>query len=270
VSSIRNHGVATLSTLFPPDSELRRMRAFIASCIPDGEGVVDVWGPKRVTAAWAGETDGEEDYDVGVFDLDLPDRADRIDITEVYAELSRRSWVDPFGCSARQDHEQRTLVNPDIRRRPSESDGGRPPHHDRQHRLVAPGREPGGGRNQRESVAQSDYITLAEAVKTLPGRQGRRISLKTVHRWSRKGLRHGVRLRTAMIGGRRCTTQGWLRDFIETLSKLSAPVVVQPAPPRTQRQRQIASDRATSELMVLWAKGTDRRPTEPPSDAGPD
>ncbi len=104
------------------------------------------------------------------------------------------------------------------------------------------------------SPAEPEYLTLTQAAKLVPGRGGERISLKTLHRWCRKGLRNGIRLRSEMIGGRRCTTRGWLRDFFGTLTEDSEPEVTARPVPRTGRQRLGASERVIEELEAAWAR----------------
>ena len=83
----------------------------------------------------------------------------------------------------------------------------------------------------------SDYLTLAEAAQSLPGR----VALSTLHRWRLKGVR-GRKLRTTLIGGRRYTTREWLADFVAPQDE--APVT----PTRTNRQRQQAVTSAEREL----------------------
>jgi hypothetical protein len=55
-----------------------------------------------------------------------------------------------------------------------------------------------------------DYITLSQAAALLPGRP----HLSTLHRWRLTGIRT-IRLKTALVGGRRFTTRTWLQEFIE-------------------------------------------------------
>jgi hypothetical protein len=85
-----------LSELTKGDGRDRKMRRFVAACLPEREAIINLWGPKRVVVEWAGDWDGEDDYEIRVFDLDMPDRADRIDIADVYDELSRQNqhWSD--------------------------------------------------------------------------------------------------------------------------------------------------------------------------------
>ena len=59
----------------------------------------------------------------------------------------------------------------------------------------------------------SDYLTLSQAAKTLPGRP----HLSTLHRWRQRGVR-GIKLQTALVGGRRYTTRAWLDEFIDAIT----------------------------------------------------
>lgn len=61
-------------------------------------------------------------------------------------------------------------------------------------------------------TTQLEYLTLAEAAKTLPVPRCH----MTVWRWSRQGV-YGVRLRTAQIGRTIVTTRQWLDEFARTL-----------------------------------------------------
>jgi hypothetical protein len=110
------------------------------------------------------------------------------------------------------------------------------------------------GSNGGEGGLATQYITLNEATKLIPGRDGRRISLKSVHRWCRKGLRSGVRLRSELVGGKRCTTRRWLCEFFEALNREAESGVADRSVPRTTPQRQDASDRALQELKEAWGR----------------
>jgi hypothetical protein len=51
-----------------------------------------------------------------------------------------------------------------------------------------------------------------------PRRNGGRLALSTLWRWSTKGI-NGVILRTICFGSTRCTTEIWLREFFEDLAE---------------------------------------------------
>jgi hypothetical protein len=81
-----------------------------------------------------------------------------------------------------------------------------------------------------------------------------------------RGVRHGIRLRSVVIGGRRFTTRLWLQEFIKTLN--SAPEVEKSdrPQPRGPRQRRKASERAAEELRARW-EGSRRAPGDQGRDA---
>jgi hypothetical protein len=106
----------------------------------------------------------------------------------------------------------------------------------------------------RNEAGGRDYITLAQAAKLIPGRCGDRISLKSLHRWCRKGLRNGVLLRSEMVGGRRCTTRGWLEEFFEALTRDAEPEPLPRLVPRSGSGRRAASERAVEELEAAWGR----------------
>lgn len=83
----------------------------------------------------------------------------------------------------------------------------------------------------------SDYLTLPEAAKTLPGQP----HVSTLHRWRLRGVR-GRKLRTCLIGGRRFTTAAWLAEVV--VPDDDTPTTVT----RTNRQREAAISAAEREL----------------------
>lgn len=68
-------------------------------------------------------------------------------------------------------------------------------------------------------VERERLIPLAEvpSLEWLPRRKGKKIHLSTIHRWAANGAR-GRKLRTAMVGGCRCTRESWLESFFEELA----------------------------------------------------
>src|SRR5262249_11460286 len=85
-------------------------------------------------------------------------------------------------------------------------------------RSRAPAEEapPTGSTPECEFVA---YLTLSQAAKLIPGRRpGKAASLKTVWRYCTRGIRNGIRLQSKMVGGHRCTTRGWVEEFIDALT----------------------------------------------------
>lgn len=122
---------------------------------------------------------------------------------------------------------------------------------------LAPSRA--GQQPPSSQIGAGEYLSLTEAARLIPGRRpGKRVSLGTIWRWCNQGLRQGIRLKSVLIGGQRCTTRRWLEEFIEAMSQESQPGVAdRPAAIRTPTQRQTASERAAEELKAAW-KG--RRP----------
>src|SRR5262245_41910780 len=72
-----------------------------------------------------------------------------------------------------------------------------------------------------------DLITLTEAAGFIPGRRpSKRISVHTLHRWCRRGIR-GIKLRSQLVGGHRMTTLTWLAEFLAAINNamgISPPV----------------------------------------------
>ena len=65
----------------------------------------------------------------------------------------------------------------------------------------------------------------------MPRKRGRKVNRFTVIRWALHGKR-GLRLRTVMCGGLRCTCDAWAWEFFERLSGGAGPG--QPMSPRRQ------------------------------------
>lgn len=86
-----------------------------------------------------------------------------------------------------------------------------------------------------------ELITLSQAAGLLPRIDGRKVSVCTLWRWCRKGLR-GVFLQYVRVGRRVCTTQAALLRFFTALAELDQ----QAAPsahsrPRAAKRRPITS-----------------------------
>jgi hypothetical protein len=106
-------------------------------------------------------------------------------------------------------------------------------------------------------TATEPLIRLTDVPKLpwLPARRGGgRLNLCTLWRWALKGLkaRDGARikLQTLRVGETLCTTEGWLRQFFESLTAHDPELANEtgPSPVRTLTQRQRAADRAAAEL----------------------
>ncbi|MCC7085498.1 MAG: DUF1580 domain-containing protein, partial [Pirellulales bacterium] len=52
-------------------------------------------------------------------------------------------------------------------------------------------------------VSRETLCSLPEACRLIPGRP----HLATIYRWFRRGVRGGIRLETALVGGRRYTSR---------------------------------------------------------------
>jgi hypothetical protein len=66
---------------------------------------------------------------------------------------------------------------------------------------------------------EEEFITLTQAAGLLPRIDGRKVSVCTLWRWWRKGLR-GVSLQYVRVGRRVCTTQAALLRFFTALPEL--------------------------------------------------
>jgi hypothetical protein len=73
--------------------------------------------------------------------------------------------------------------------------------------------------SERGIRLDEQLITLTEAAKHLPRIDGRKVSVCTLWRWCRKGLR-GARLEYLRVGRRVCTTREALMRFFTNLAEL--------------------------------------------------
>jgi hypothetical protein len=90
-------------------------------------------------------------------------------------------------------------------------------------------------------ISSEALLSLNDAAKSLPGRP----HISTLHRWRLRGVR-GIRLETALLGGRRFTS-------VEALERFSAAITAaadgEPPPTRTPRQRERAIAAALKDLQ---------------------
>ncbi len=93
-------------------------------------------------------------------------------------------------------------------------------------------------------IRSETLLTFPEAAKLRPGRR----HLSTLHRWRLRGVR-GIKLETALIGGRRYTSEEALDRFHArtTTAADGLPVTVQDTP-TAARRRQL--DRVNAELAA--------------------
>lgn len=93
--------------------------------------------------------------------------------------------------------------------------------------------------------ARETLVALADVPAHLPDRRGgRRPHVSTIYRWVQRGCR-GVKLESLQVGGTSCTSLEALQRFFE---RLTAARNGEPAPTRTSRQRQRATETANNEL----------------------
>ncbi|HUT58122.1 MAG TPA: DUF1580 domain-containing protein [Phycisphaerae bacterium] len=112
--------------------------------------------------------------------------------------------------------------------------------------LLPDARQTAGESVVRRSGSDAELITLAEAARHLPRIDGRKVSVCTLWRWARRGLR-GARLEYVRVGRRVCTTREALMRFFTNLAELDERVPPPGRPafpakrkPITSRQRQHA------------------------------
>ena len=110
-------------------------------------------------------------------------------------------------------------------------------------------------RTDRQIGPDEQLITLAEATKHLPKVDGKKVSVCTLWRWCRRGLR-GLFLEYVRVGRKICTTREAMLRFFSELADLddrvppdtwSRPRVLK-RPPLTSRQRQRALAEADAVL----------------------
>ena len=84
--------------------------------------------------------------------------------------------------------------------------------------------------------------TLNVARRWFPKRDGRHPSLKTLYRWTTRGVR-GCRLRSVQVGGVRMTQRSWVEDFIHELTarSISGGADTTPSVAQRSRSRRIAA-----------------------------
>jgi len=108
---------------------------------------------------------------------------------------------------------------------------------------------------QRLIGSDEELITLTEATRRLPKVDGKKVSVCTLWRWCRKGLR-GVFLEYVRVGRRICTTRQALLRFFSELADLDdrfqpdtrSKQASLKRPPITSRQRQRALAEADAVL----------------------
>jgi len=87
-----------------------------------------------------------------------------------------------------------------------------------------------------------ELIPLVEAVQEATGR---RLHLSTVLRWCQRPNRHGIRLESWIVGGRRLTSIEAVQRYIDANTRAADPCAI---PSQTNRQAKAAHDSAIAEL----------------------
>lgn len=101
-------------------------------------------------------------------------------------------------------------------------------------------------------------LTLTEAAKSVPNVGGKRPHVSTIFRWTRDGVRGGVKLETVRIGRRICTSREALERFFQAASEAEPP---EPKPKvsspksRTEAQRAHAIAQAKRNLAAEGVTG---------------
>ena len=75
---------------------------------------------------------------------------------------------------------------------------------------------------------------------------GRRPNPCTAWRWSTKGVK-GIKLQVLFVGGTRLTTEEWVQDFIDAVSKANM-AKHEAAPMQTPRQQERNAEKAAKKL----------------------
>jgi hypothetical protein len=83
-------------------------------------------------------------------------------------------------------------------------------------------------------------VSLSEATKIVPPRNGKRVAFTTLLRWTQRGIR-GVKLESLRVGGTLCTSKEALQRFFAALSE-------QPQQATPSRQKRV--DKAVAELTA--------------------
>ena len=93
-------------------------------------------------------------------------------------------------------------------------------------------------------LATEEMLTLPQAAKELPGREGRRgINVSTVWRWCKRGVQNGVRLESVVVGRTRFTSRQALQRFIEKSTAVADGLVTPQATPAIARRAHEAAER---------------------------
>jgi hypothetical protein len=109
-------------------------------------------------------------------------------------------------------------------------------------------------------ISTEQVITYAKATDALPRcRQGKKVHVSTIHRWTTTGFR-GTVLESIRVGGTRCTSLEALQRFLEQITARSradvgagdTPTMTTPHL-RTESQRRRESEAAARRLVEMGA-----------------
>lgn len=87
-----------------------------------------------------------------------------------------------------------------------------------------------------------NLITIIEAAKLFPTRNGKHPAAKTVRRWIKEGVK-GVKLKGSRVGGFFYTTPEWVKEFEDRCSGRKPEVSSRERKERNQRAREILISR---------------------------
>ncbi len=82
---------------------------------------------------------------------------------------------------------------------------------------------------------------------------GRRPNPCTTWRWSAKGVK-GVKLQVLFVGGTRLTTEEWVQDFIDAVSRVNM-AKHEAAPVLPPRQQELLAEKAAKKLAKRLKPG---------------
>jgi len=95
---------------------------------------------------------------------------------------------------------------------------------------------------------QEDVMSKLEGILDVFERKtGRRPNPCTAWRWSTKGIK-GIRLQVIFMGGSRLTTEQWVQDFIDAVSKVNMAKHEAAPPMQTPRQQERNAEKAAKKL----------------------
>lgn len=96
-------------------------------------------------------------------------------------------------------------------------------------------------------ILNEDVVSLNDAAKILPNRP----HVSTMWRWYKRGVR-GIRLETAVLGGKRYTSKEAIQRFVERTTEAHDRGGAAPTKPinETMRQRRAAIEKAERELSA--------------------